>query len=47
MPVNTLTMFRGMTNAEWFTMIESTLGDFERVSEAIQMMQIEEMPKLF
>ena len=36
-----------MTNAEWFAVIESVLGDFKGVSDAASMMQIEEIPKLF
>ena len=35
-----------MINAEQFVAIESTLRDFEGVSEAVQMMQIEKIHKL-
>ena len=47
MPLNTLTMLRGMTNVEWFAVIEFALGEFEGVSEAVQTIQIKELPKLF
>ena len=47
MPLNTLAMLRGMTNAKQFTMIEFALRDFKGVSEAVQMMQTKEIPELF
>ena len=40
-------MSRGMTNAKWFVVTESTIREFEGVSEAIWMIQIKELPELF
>ena len=40
-------MSRGMTNAQRFEAIETALGNFEGVRDAIQTMQDEEIPELF
>ena len=40
-------MPRRMTNIEQFDVIETALGDFEGVSDAVRVMQTEEISKLF
>ena len=45
--VNTLTMPRGMTNANRFKAIEAALRDFKGVIDVVQTMQTKEILKLF
>ena len=40
-------MSRGMTNAERFAALESAIGEFEGVGEAVRQMQTEELPDLY
>ena len=40
-------MSRGMTNAKRIAALESAVGEFEGVGEAIRVMQIEELPDLY
>ena len=40
-------MFRGMTNAQRFEVIEMTIRDFEGASDIVWAMETEEIPELF
>ena len=45
--VNTSAISREITNAQQFDAIETTLRDFEGVSDIVQTMQTKEVPELF